>query len=261
MRNHEQWAPSKYICDGQRWIATRDPDEVGVGSRLLGDLVAALYAENIHLYASGRLLDLGCGKAPFYAMYRPYIRDTVCIDWPDTRHGNAFVDVQCDLNEVLPFPANTFDTALLSDVLEHLPEPLHLWREMARVMKPGAMLLMNTPFFYWLHERPFDYYRYTEFALRRFAQLAEFEVIALRTIGGSPAIIADLLAKHLQFAPGIGVTLADMLQQTVYGLTATDLGKRISMASAEVFPFGYFLVARQSVKKCWLTTRPQSHTL
>lgn len=248
MHNRERWTPSKYVYNGRRWTAARNPDEVRVGSRLFGDLVAALYADNMHLYAAGRLLDLGCGKAPFYAIYRPYICDVVCADWPNTRHGNAFVDVQCDLNEGLPFPANTFDTVLLSDVLEHLPEPLHLWREMARVMKPGAMLLMNTPFFYWLHERPFDYYRYTEFALRRFAQLAEFEVVTLCAVGGSPAIMADLLAKHLQFVPGIGATLADMLQQTIYSLTATDLGKRVSTISAEVFPFGYFLVAQRSLQ-------------
>jgi SAM-dependent methyltransferase len=246
MRNREQWAPSKYICDGQRWKAARDPDEVGAGSRLLGDLVAALYAENIRMYVSGQLLDLGCGKAPFYAMYRPYIYDAICADWPNTRHGDTFVDVQCDLNEGLPFPANTFDTVLLSDVLEHLPEPLHLWSEMARVMKPGATLLMNTPFFYWLHERPFDYYRYTEFALRRFAELTGFKVTVLRAVGGSPAIIADLLAKHLQFVPGVGVILADVLQQAVFSLIATNLGKHISMTSAEVFPFGYFLVAQRS---------------
>lgn len=248
MRNREQWTPSKYVWNERRWMAARNPREVSVGSRLLGDLVAKLYGENFRLYASGRLLDLGSGKAPFYAMYRPYVCDTICADWPNTRHGNRFVDVQCDLNEGLPFLANTFDTVLLSDVLEHLPEPLHLWREMARVMKPGAMLLMNTPFFYWLHERPFDYYRYTEFALRRFAHLTEFDIVAFRSVGGSPAILTDLLAKHLQFLPGVGVTLADVFQQATFNITTTDLGQRISAASAEVFPYGYFLVAQRSAQ-------------
>jgi len=249
MRNRDRWRPSKYVLDGRKWRTTRDLKEVMVGSRLFGDLTAAVYAESMPMYASGRLLDLGCGKAPLYAMYRPYIEDVICADWPNTLHNDAYVDVQCDLNQGLPFPTNAFDTVLLSDVLEHLAEPLPLWFEMARVMKPGAMLLMNTPFFYWLHERPFDYYRYTEFALRRFAQLAEFEIVSLHAVGGSPAIMADLLAKHIQFAPGIGVPLADLLQHAVNSLTITNWGKRASQLSSEAFPFGYFLIAQRSPQR------------
>ena len=56
---------------------------------------------------------------------------------------------------------------------------------------------MNVPFYYWLHERPHDYYRYTEYALRRFAETAGFNFLLIKTLGGVPEIIADILAKNL----------------------------------------------------------------
>jgi SAM-dependent methyltransferase len=245
MRNREQWVPSKYVWDGRRWAAARDPHEVNVGSRLLGDIVAALYAAAIPHYTRGDLLDLGCGKAPFYAMYRPYVTSCLCADWPNTKHGVSFLDVHTNLNEGLPFASQCFDTVILSDVLEHLPEPQAVWQEMARVMRPGAALILNTPFFYGLHEAPFDYYRYTEYALRRFAAGAGFEVLLLRAIGGSPEALADITAKHLQQAPLVGAAFADGLQRAVARLVATGPGARLSAATSAVFPFGYFLVARR----------------
>jgi SAM-dependent methyltransferase len=108
------------------------------------------------------LLDLGCGKVPFYARYREYVSETVCVDWSNSLHGNGHVDAECDLTQELPFADASFDTILLSDVLEHIPAPERLWREMARLLKPGGELLSSVPFFYWLHEEPYDYYRYTK---------------------------------------------------------------------------------------------------
>jgi SAM-dependent methyltransferase len=248
MRNQAAWAPSKYTWDGRRWLAARDRQEVNVGSRLLGDIVAALYAAAIPRYARGNLLDLGCGKAPFYAMYQPYIMACTCADWPNTKHGVSFLDVHCDLTAGLPFGDSAFDTVILSDVLEHLPEPAAAWDEMARIIAPGGILLLNTPFFYGLHETPFDYYRYTEYALRRFAMRAGFDVLVLRAIGGSPELLTDIVAKHLQQAPLVGAALAAGLQDVTANLVATKPGARLSAKTAEVFPFGYFLVARRETE-------------
>lgn len=51
---------------------------------------------------------------------------------------------ECDLAS-LPFPAAHFDFVLSTDVVETLPEPDRVLREMARVLRPGGRLLCNIP--------------------------------------------------------------------------------------------------------------------
>jgi 2-polyprenyl-3-methyl-5-hydroxy-6-metoxy-1,4-benzoquinol methylase len=45
----------------------------------------------------------------------------------------------------LPFRANTFDAVVATEVLEHLDEPVRLFREVHRVLRPGGRFLMTTP--------------------------------------------------------------------------------------------------------------------
>lgn len=66
MRAKEQWKPSKYIYNKGRLMGSRDINEVNVGSRLMCDLIAKVYDENIKKFVKGKLLDLGCGKVPLY---------------------------------------------------------------------------------------------------------------------------------------------------------------------------------------------------
>jgi spore maturation protein CgeB len=79
---------------------------------------------------------------------------------------------------------------------------------MLRILKPRGSVLHNVPFYYWLHETPYDFYRYTEFALRRFADSTHFKVLLLDAIGGAPGILANILAKQAQVIPVIGQGLA-----------------------------------------------------
>ncbi len=245
MRNRDKWQPSKYVYRKGKLVASRDPTEVGVGSRLMADLIAASYDENLRQHARGRLLDLGCGKVPLFAAYSGYATDVVCVDWERTLHRNEYVDYECDLTSVLPFDDGAFDTVLLSDVLEHVPQPEHLCKEMARVLSPGGRVIINVPFYYWLHEHPHDYYRYTEFALRRFIEIAGLSLLELRAIGGAPEIMADIFAKNVLRVTAIGSPLAALAQWLTRLFVRTRLGRRISEASREGFPFAYFLVAEK----------------
>ena len=100
----------------------------------------------------------------------------------------------------------------MSDVLEHLANPDQICREISRMLRPGGCLLANVPFYYPLHEAPHDYFRYTEFALRRFVRLAEMEVELLESIGGPIEIIADILSKLAGAIPVIGSPMAATIQ-------------------------------------------------
>ena len=243
MRNADQWTETKYVRHRGRWRASRDTAEVGAGSRLISDRIVALYADALPRHARGRLVYLGCGKVPLYALYRPLVASVTCVDWPQSVHASPHLDVEADLGQPLPLPDAGFDTVILSDVLEHVPDPRLLWAEIARLLAPGGRLLMNLPFLYGVHEAPHDYARYTQFALRRFAQDAGLAVLELQAVGGSLHVMADLLAKHLAHVPLLGGALAAGVQGLVALLDRTSPGRRLAQRSGERFPLGWFLVA------------------
>ena len=245
MRNREKWEPSKFVYRKGRLIASRDRKEVGVSSRLITDLVANFYDNNLKKFARGKLLDLGCGKVPLYESYKNHVTDNICVDWENSLHKNNYVDFKCDITKSLPFPEMEFDTIVLSDVLEHIPEPEILWKEMFRLLTPGGRVIMNVPFYYWLHEHPHDYYRYTEYALRRFVKISGMRLLYLDSIGGAPEVLTDVFAKNCIRLPVIGRKLAIFSQWLTLFFIRTRYGKRFSDTTKKNFPLGYFLVAEK----------------
>jgi SAM-dependent methyltransferase len=245
MKSRDQWKPSKYVYRNGKLTASRDPGEVSISSRLIGDRVAEFYDHNLREHAKGKLLDLGCGKVPLFLAYKDHVTDNVCVDWEHTLHKNDYVDFECDLTKSLPFEDGEFDTVLLSDVLEHIPQPEHLWAEIARILAQNGKLIMNVPFYYWIHEQPHDYYRYTEFALRRFVEGSGLRLIQLDRIGGANEIMADIFAKNVHHVPLIGPSLAKFSQWLAVSVIGKTFGKTLSEANSGSFPFGYFLIAEK----------------
>jgi len=242
MQNQARWKPTKFELHRGRWRGARDARELGIGSRLMCDLVAAQYQAQLPGHARGRLLDLGCGKVPLYGAYAPLVSEVTCVDWAPGEH----IDRHCDLTQPLPFEADRFDTIILSDVLEHIPEPALLWHEMTRVLAPGGHVIMNVPFYYSVHAHPHDYYRYTNFALERFVRTSGLRLVQLQAFGGINEILADLLAKALSKAPGVGPPLAISLQALAGAFARTGFGARVTRVSSRHFPLGYFMIAQRA---------------
>ncbi|WP_189041663.1 class I SAM-dependent methyltransferase [Aliidongia dinghuensis] len=246
MKNRDQWKESKFVFRKGRLVASSDPGEVSLSSRLIATIVAGRYQDAFPVHGTGRLLDLGCGKVPLYAAYKEYVTEIICVDWENTLHGGEYLDRQVDLSNPLPFADGEFDTIILSDVLEHISAPDNLWNEIVRILAVGGKIIMNVPFYYCLHEQPHDYYRYTEFALRRFVANSNMTLISLEPIGGAPEILADVASKVATRIPKVGRLVARLIQFLGLWFVKTKLGRRISSATAADFPFGYFMIAQKS---------------
>lgn len=246
MKNIQSWRPSKYVLRKGRLSPSHDRRELSPSSRLIAQLIVDAYDDALKVHARGDLLDLGCGKVPFYEAYRPWISTCTCVDWPGSPHGSFHVDQFCDLSKGLPFEDNKFDTVISSDVIEHLPDPMLAFHEMARVLKPGGKLILNTPFLYMLHEVPHDYYRHTRYSLDRLSTEAGMEVIELRELGGIADVLGDLSAKVVGLIPHIGPPLAAIWQGLFVTLAKLGPYQRIRHTSAPRFPLGYFMVSRKS---------------
>lgn len=240
MRNSDRWRPSKYAYRRGRLVGSRDCSELSVSSRLVADLTAERLQHLLETFANGVLLDLGCGKVPFYGTYKHRVAEVICADWPGSLHGNEYADIACDANRPLPFRDAVFDTVLATDLLEHIYKPTSLMLEMARILKPGGFLIMNTPFMYGLHETPHDYYRMSSFALRRMISEAGLSEVLIETSGGAGHVIADLVAKRAARLPVIGKPVAILVQAA-----ASWLGGTGGAGGSTPFPISHFAVARK----------------
>lgn len=247
MKNIKDWRQSKYVFHDGKILPTKDARELGAGSRLIARLVAGKYQEAIPKYCHGRLLDLGCGKAPFYGAYKDFVTNVELVDWENGIHKNPCIDLFADLSGPLSLTSDSYDTVILSDVLEHIPAPEQLLDEIYRILSKGGYLLLNVPFIYGIHEAPHDYYRYTGYALERLAVLSGFRVEALEPLGGSIEVLADILCKNIHFLhiPGLGRIFVILIQNLAGWIPSTALFKGPAKKTAKIFPLGYFMVLRK----------------
>lgn len=91
----------------------------------------------------------------------------------------------------LPFRSGTFDSVVSSQVFEHLHSPWVAAGEVSRVAAHDGTLLLAVPFLYWLHATPNDYFRYTEFGIRRLFE-DDFEIESMQPYGGRVAVLFDV---------------------------------------------------------------------
>lgn len=93
---------------------------------------------------SGRAIDVGCGIGDMLA----YRQQTEGVDVnPHTVAYCRSIGLDAMHMEIdrLPHGADSFDSALLDNVLEHLAEPKPLLLEIRRVLRPGGRLLVGVP--------------------------------------------------------------------------------------------------------------------
>lgn len=92
------------------------------------------------------LLDIGAGYTmPFTRQFAPKVRKAVGLDiihMQSTSGGPS--GVRADIDH-LPFKDGTVDAVVSMSVVEHLMDPLTAFREVARVLKPKGVVVLQTP--------------------------------------------------------------------------------------------------------------------
>ena len=144
--------------------------------------------QTISLKPGRRVLYVGAGSCPYRALFSHCdyrAQDFAMLEDSQLRYGGyGEVDYVCDVQSI-PAPDASFDAILCAEVLEHLPEPIAVVREMARLLRPGGKFILTAPLGSGIHQEPYHFYGgYTPYWYERFLHEAEFDEIVVVPNGG-----------------------------------------------------------------------------
>lgn len=99
------------------------------------------------------ILDVGCGDGRLLYQFRHRFKRLIGLEYSAVRLEAAKVQMQhlpfegiCGSAEAMPqLASNSIDAIVSADVIEHIPDVYQAADEMLRVLRPGGVLVINTP--------------------------------------------------------------------------------------------------------------------
>lgn len=116
--------------------------------RVTNDLVVSLLRSSGKL--EGDVLDMGAGSG-FLTRLLGQARKrgteglAACDIDPKPYDGGGVAFTRCNVDEGLPYPDASFDALCAIEVMEHTRSTYRVLGEIARVLKPGGMLIFSVP--------------------------------------------------------------------------------------------------------------------
>jgi SAM-dependent methyltransferase len=91
--------------------------------------------------------DIGSGNGSFARSMSGKVKAGFLLDAdPPADVPDGFTGLVCDLNHAWPLPADAIPLAVALEVIEHIENPRHFFRELHRVTAPGGYSFISTPY-------------------------------------------------------------------------------------------------------------------
>jgi len=142
--------------------------------------------------SSDSVLDVGCGKNPYY--HKGIKAKIVCTDLRQTKKTHFVGDAMR-----LPVKKEKFDGIVNINSLYYYNEPSMAIESFSRALKKTGKLALMVPFMYPIHDAPDDKYRFTKYGIIRLLK-DDFEIKNIKAIGGIfnlPAVFFHSLIKGI----------------------------------------------------------------
>ncbi|TDE53946.1 class I SAM-dependent methyltransferase [Flavobacterium sp. GT3P67] len=150
----------------------------------------------IETYATGKLLDIGCGNKPYESWIKGRVSEYIGCDIVQSSSNR--VDVLCQANNI-PLESNSFNTILSTQVIEHVEDHQGVVNEAHRLLKSNGYFILSGPLYWNLHEEPYDFFRFTKHGFRYILEKAGFEVCEIVSNGGAWATLGQVINHTFEF--------------------------------------------------------------
>ena len=139
----------------------------------------------------GRVLDVGSGT---FARYKRLFQfsEYVTMDIQESER----VDVVGSADQI-PFPDNSFDSLISTQVLGDIMDPQKAVSEFHRVLKKGGTAVITESFINEMHDEPYDYWRFTRYGFELLFKENGFTVIDIDQRGGYFSSRAQEVIRYL----------------------------------------------------------------
>ena len=172
--------------------------------KITSELLWAGLTQAAATYAKGRLVDLGCGTKPYEPLFLPHVSEYFGVDSKEAssaHYGSATrADYFADCTDT-KLEAESFDTLLSTQVMEHIYDTQAYLRESNRLLKKGGVGIFTVPFVWPTHAEPFDYYRFTRYSLETLFMEHGFTIEKIEPLGGAYATLIQMKITALYCRP------------------------------------------------------------
>jgi len=128
--------------------------------------------------------DMSGGREEVYKTYFLNECELSGIDF--TRDAFLLDGKEMSPRHTLPYADNSFDVVVTTKyIMEHISEPYDVVKEIYRVLKPGGEAFLVAGHVRRQHQAPYDYFRYTEYALAHLMQKAGFASYEIKPTDGA----------------------------------------------------------------------------
>lgn len=202
---------------------------------------------------SGRLLDIGCGKMPYkeFILQNSTVESYLGLDIEHAIEYDKQVKPDYYWNGTdFPDHLSAFESILLTEVLEHCPDPFKLSKQIYNALETNGLLFGTVPFIWNLHEAPHDHYRYTPYALKNIFENAGFSKVTIAQYGGWYASLAQFLGIFIERSPlpnPLKKVITPFLRICINKLLKADswrFGESDESKLSSISP-GYFFICRK----------------
>lgn len=152
--------------------------KLSIFNNSLGRALKNIYIKNFFKSINGgeKILDYGCGYAPYKELAEEKYQKYLTAEYPATSESiyKNKSDYVIKKDKTINCEDNFFDCVMITEVLEHVYKPLESLKEIYRILKKNGFIMGTVPFQKSEHDPPYDYYRYTNFALQRMFKESNF---------------------------------------------------------------------------------------
>jgi len=149
----------------------------------------------------------------------------------------------------IPVPSDSFDVVICTEVLEHVPEPIIVIKEISRILRSEGRLIITAPLGSGLHQLPYHFYGgFTPTWYNHFFKQNGIEILEITPNGGFFKHLAQECARVSWLMPEIDYLFGDEIDafKSLFGeLLPRFLYNLDDQKMIEAFTVGYHIEAKK----------------